>query len=106
MRQVRNCRWRLKKSALRGQLTLETEMSSNGSSSSSAVLVHLGGLGGPRMSACDWLGVLVAVGLPAGEGGDVVIVIVWCCGVRSCVCVFVVSSIEREVLGPSGWLCI
>ena len=37
-----------------------------------------------------------------GEGGDVVVVIVWCCGVCSRVWEFVVSAIERGCSDPTG----
>ena len=38
--------------------------------------------------------------LLAGEGRNVVVVIIWCCGMCFCVCVFVVASIERGCSEP------
>ena len=40
--------------------------------------------------------------LLASEGCNVLVVVVWCCGVCPCVCVIVVSSIERGCSDPTA----
>ena len=75
-----------------------------------SVLIHIEA-GGSHGGACGTvMGRLLAWcvdgrGMLAGEGGDVVVVIVWCCGVRSCVCVFVVRGLPVWVGMPDVLTC-
>ena len=64
---------------------------SSKSPSSSSVCWFIRRADSSRLDGCSLL---------AGEGSGVVIVIIWRCGVSSCVCVYVVSSIERVCLEP------
>ena len=99
---MRDCRWRLKKSALCVHLTLEIERVGDRVRTDAVVVEYIlqrvltpqrrmwNGNGLRGMDGCSLL----------TSEGDVVVIIVWRSGVRSCV--FVVSFIER-VFGSSGW---
>ena len=105
------------KSALRVNLTFETDRAGDCARTDimvvewilelQRVLVHPGSWRHPQVRVWNgyYLGVCIAVGLLAGEGGDVVIVIVWCLWWLSLRRVLHRAGVFTKELAPSAKGC-